>query len=64
MDDLQQRLAHLQPVFESEPRIVAVYLFGLHVDGYAMPWSDIDLPVLWVEPVPFRPNLPSKHKSL
>ena len=57
MEALQERLALLQPIFENEPLTVAVYLFGSQVDGYAMPWSDIDLAVLWAEPVDFRTEL-------
>ncbi len=57
MEELLQRLAELRPIFEQEPRIAAVYLFGSQVDGYAMPWSDIDLAVLWTEPVSFATEL-------
>ena len=36
-ENLKQRLLRLLPIFESEPEVLAVYLFGSQVDGYAMP---------------------------
>jgi len=54
---LLERLKRLRPIFESEPRVLAVFLFGSHVDGYAMPWSDIDLAVLYEGEVHWREHL-------
>jgi predicted nucleotidyltransferase len=47
--ELLKRLEPLQPILGEESRIVAAYLFGSQADGYAMPWSDVDLAILWAE---------------
>jgi len=57
LKSLLERLKKLRPIFESEPRVLAVFLFGSYVDGYAMPWSDIDLAVLYDEEVHWREHL-------
>ena len=57
MEDLLRRLDQLQPLFQDDLGIVAVYLFGSQVDGYVTPRSDIDLAILWDEPVTFRTEL-------
>ncbi len=57
LESLLERLEGLRPIFESEPRVLAVFLFGSYVDGYAMPWSDIDLAVLYDEEVGWREHL-------
>jgi predicted nucleotidyltransferase len=57
VEALLRQLAQLQPIFEEHPDIAAVYLFGSQVDGYALPWSDIDLGMLWKEPVAFAKEL-------
>lgn len=49
MKELLKRLEPLQPILGEESRIVAAYLFGSQADGYAMPWSDVDLAILWAE---------------
>ena len=51
MKELLKSLEPLQPILKEEPRIVAAYLFGSQIDGYAMPWSDVDLAILWKETV-------------
>lgn len=51
LDMLLKRLEELKPIFENDHRVLAVFLYGSHVDGYAMPWSDIDLAVLYDEDV-------------
>jgi len=57
LESLLERLEGLRPIFESEPRVLAVFLFGSYVNGYAMPWSDIDLAVLYDEEVGWREHL-------
>lgn len=57
LDSLLERLKMLRPIFESEPRVLAVFLFGSYVDGYATPWSDIDLAVLYDDDVDWREHL-------
>jgi predicted nucleotidyltransferase len=49
MKELLKSLEPLQPILKEESGIVAAYLFGSQVDGYAMPWSDVDLAILWAE---------------
>lgn len=51
LDMLLKRLEEFKPIFENDHRVLAVFLYGSHVDGYAMPWSDIDLAVLYDEDV-------------
>jgi predicted nucleotidyltransferase len=57
VEALLRQLAELQPIFEKHSDVVAVYLFGSQADGYAMPWSDVDLGVLWKGPVAFAQEL-------
>lgn len=40
------QLDRLRNVCAGEPRVLAVFLFGSQVDGYAMPASDVDLAIL------------------
>lgn len=40
------QLNRLRKVCAGEPRVLAVFLFGSQVDGYAMPASDVDLAIL------------------
>jgi len=44
---LKQKLPKLKKFLASDPRVLAVFLFGSQVDGYATPRSDIDLAVLF-----------------
>ena len=44
---LKQKLPKLKMFFASDPRVLAVFLFGSQADGYATPRSDIDLAVLF-----------------
>ncbi len=44
---LNRRLPRLREFFDSDPRVLAVFLFGSLTDGYATPRSDIDLAVLF-----------------
>jgi len=40
------QLDRLRKVCAAEPQVLAVFLFGSQVDGYAMPASDVDLAIL------------------
>mgnify|MGYP001046616417 CR=1 FL=1 len=40
------QLDRLRKKCAGEPRVLAVFLFGSQVDGYAMPSSDVDLAIL------------------
>ena len=40
------QLDRLRKICAGEPRVLAVFLFGSQVDGYAMPSSDVDLAIL------------------
>lgn len=40
------QLDRLREVCAAEPRVLAVFLFGSQVDGYAMPASDVDMAIL------------------
>lgn len=60
MLSLQERLStseDLAAVFGREPRLVAVYLFGSHVEGYATDRSDIDLGFVFREEMPLAEEL-------
>jgi predicted nucleotidyltransferase len=50
-EDLREQLARLRPALESDPRVIAVFLFGSQVDGYATQRSDVDLAVLFSRPL-------------
>jgi predicted nucleotidyltransferase len=43
------QLDQLQSVCASDPRVLAVFLFGSQLDGYVLPQSDIDLGILLTE---------------
>jgi predicted nucleotidyltransferase len=43
------QVEHLRQVCAGEPRVLAVFLFGSQVDGYATPHSDVDLAILLEE---------------
>jgi predicted nucleotidyltransferase len=45
------QLYRLRKVCASTPPVLAVFLFGSQVDGYATPRSDVDLAVLLSEPL-------------
>ncbi len=47
LEELEERLKTLHPVFEARPRVLGVFLFGSYVDGYATERSDVDLAVLY-----------------
>lgn len=56
----EQRLStsdDLAAVFGHEPRLVAVYLFGSHVEGYATDRSDVDLGLVFREELPLAEEL-------
>lgn len=44
---LKQKMPALKKFFAYDPRVLAVFLFGSQVDGYATARSDIDLAVLF-----------------
>ena len=44
---LEKQMPQLLSVATSQPRVLAVFLFGSLADGYATPQSDIDLGVLF-----------------
>lgn len=44
---LKRRLPELKQLFEGDPRVLGVWLFGSQADGTATPQSDIDLAVLF-----------------
>ena len=46
-----EHLDRLQQVCVDTPQILAVFLFGSHVDGYATLHSDVDLAILLNEPL-------------
>lgn len=46
-----EQLARLRPAFEADPRVLAVFVFGSHVDGYATERSDIDLAIWFDRPL-------------
>lgn len=43
------QLDQLQSVCASDSRLLAVFLFGSQLDGYALPQSDVDLGILLAE---------------
>ena len=43
------QLSRLRKVCANAPQVLAVFLFGSHVDGYATPRSDIDLAIFLSE---------------
>ena len=45
-----QQLDQLKSVCEDEPRVLAIFLFGSQIDGYATNYSDVDLAILFSEP--------------
>ena len=47
VEELEQRLKSLRPLFEAHPRVLGVFLFGSYVEGYATKRSDVDLAVLY-----------------
>jgi predicted nucleotidyltransferase len=50
-DDLGALTAACREVVQADPRVLAVYLFGSRATGEARPESDVDLAVLFTEPV-------------
>jgi predicted nucleotidyltransferase len=54
---LEDTLDQLRPLFENESRVLAVFVFGSQVDGYATPRSDVDLAVLFEGDVPLGEQL-------
>lgn len=44
---LKQKMPALKALFQSDPRVLGVFLFGSQADGFATPRSDIDLAVLF-----------------
>ena len=51
------RLDQLRRLFEETPRVLAVFVFGSQIDGYATPRSDVDLAVLFDADIPLREQL-------
>jgi predicted nucleotidyltransferase len=43
------QVEHLRRVCAGEPRVLAVFLFGSQINGYATPHSDVDLAILLEE---------------
>lgn len=44
---LRRKLPELKRLFEKEPLVLGVWLFGSQADGTANEWSDVDLAVLY-----------------
>ncbi|OGO40096.1 MAG: hypothetical protein A2Z04_03585 [Chloroflexi bacterium RBG_16_57_9] len=57
LDELIERLSTLMPIFDRDQRIIAIYLFGSHIDGYATPGSDVDLGIVFAEDIPLDDEL-------
>lgn len=54
---LKQKLPALRKLFASDPRVLAVFLFGSQADGTATARSDIDLAVLFGRDLDFKAEL-------
>jgi predicted nucleotidyltransferase len=54
---LSRKLPQLKKIFASDPRVLAVFLFGSQADGTATPRSDIDLAVLFDREIDFKEEL-------
>ena len=54
---LDDRLDQLRPLFERDPRVLAVFAFGSQINGYATPRSDVDLAILFEDDVPLKEQL-------
>ncbi|HHB91182.1 MAG TPA: nucleotidyltransferase domain-containing protein [Anaerolineae bacterium] len=52
--DLLADLEKLAPLFQKHSRVLGVFLFGSHVEGYATPQSDVDLAILYEGEVDWR----------
>jgi hypothetical protein len=58
-DELHQ----LRPLFEANSRILAAFVFGSQVDGYATPRSDVDLAILFDGSVPLKEQLAIQSRA-
>ncbi len=54
---LKRKLPALKGLFEDDPRVLGVWLFGSQADGTATPRSDIDLGVLFDRALTFKEEL-------
>ena len=54
---LEKRMPQLIELVASEPRVLAVFLFGSLADGFATPQSDIDLGVLFDREINLKTEL-------
>ncbi len=54
---LQRKLPALKRLFEDDPRVLGVWLFGSQADGTATSRSDIDLGVLFDRELTFKEEL-------
>ena len=52
-----QQLDRLNSACKNEPRVLAIFLFGSQVDGYATNYSDVDLAILLSESLPLSGRL-------
>lgn len=52
-----EQLNQLQKICIDEARLLAVFLFGSYVDGYATARSDVDLAILLSEPMTLSERL-------
>jgi len=57
LEELVERLNALRSIFERDERILAMYLFGSYVDGYATEGSDVDLGIVFKEAIPLDDEL-------
>lgn len=55
--DLDELRAAVSEVVSSDPRVLAVYVFGSRIDGSAHAGSDLDLAVLFTQRVPVMERL-------
>jgi predicted nucleotidyltransferase len=51
------QLSRLKTVCAGAPQVLAIFLFGSHVDGHVTPRSDIDLAILLTEPLTLSERL-------
>lgn len=49
--DLDQLSDVLKEFFKTDPRILAGFIFGSRVDGFALPSSDLDIALLFTEEI-------------
>jgi predicted nucleotidyltransferase len=54
---LDDRLQQLRILFENDARVLAVFVFGSQVNGYATPRSDVDLAILFESDLPLKEQL-------